>query len=163
VRLARGLWWWAITIVTLVLVDDFVFGPIFWSLALVSRATAVMLAFLASWIYGTWLVFRGTREQPGRIAQFLLNRLWLERSNPEIAQRTQKVHKSVTSAVAATLATPFIGGVLPALILHKRDLIPLAQVRRLAVFLCALYAVEFAAIHGYGLGGAARAVFGGTT
>jgi len=161
VRLARGLWWWAITIVTLVLVDDFVFGPIFWSLALVSRQLAVTLAFLASWISGAWLVFRGTREQPGRVAQFLLNRLWLDRRNPEIALRTRRVHSSVTSAVAATLATPFIGGVLPSLILQKRDLMPRAQIRRLSVVLCAMYAVEFAAIHGYGLGGAARALVGG--
>jgi hypothetical protein len=161
VRLARGLWWWTITIVTLVLVDDFVFGPVFWSLALLSRAAAVTLAFLASWFYGSWLVFRGTREQPGRFAEFLLNRLWLERRNPEVEQRARRVHSSVTSVVAATIATPFIGGVLPSLILHKRDLLPQAQIRRLAVFLCALYAVEFAAIHGYGLGGAARALVRG--
>lgn len=157
-RLARGMWWWAVTIVALVLVDDFVFGPLFWFVALISRAGAVTLAFLASWAYGTWLVFRGTREEPGRVAQFLLNRLWLERSNPEIAQRTKRVHSAVTSALAAAVATPFIGGIIPALILHKRDLMPPSQVRKLAVLLCALYAVEFAAIHGYGLGGAVRSV-----
>jgi len=158
VRLARGLWWWAVTIITLVIVDDLVFGPVFWAIALLNRFAAVALAFFASWLYGTWLVFRGTREESGRVAQFLLNRLWLERSNPEIAQRTQRVHSSVTSVVAATLATPFIGGVIPALILHKRDAMPLSQIRRLAVFLTALYALEFALIHGYGFGGAARAL-----
>jgi hypothetical protein len=35
------------------------------------------------------------------------------------------------------------------------------HVRMLAVFLAALYAVEFAAIHGYGFGGVLRGVVGG--
>ena len=152
-HLARGLFWWTLTILTLVVLDDLVFGPIFWALAVVSRPLSVALAFVLSWAYGTWLVYRGTREHPGRVAQFLLSRLWLERRNPEIARRERKVHDGVSSGIAATLATPFIGGVIPSLILYKQDLMPVATIRRLAVFLAALYAVEFATIHGFGLGG----------
>lgn len=161
VRIARGLFWWSATILVLVVLDDLVFGPIFWSIALLSLPLAIALAFLASWAFGTWLVFRGTRAEPGRIARFFLNRLWLERRNPDIARRERKVRQSVTSGVAATIATPFIGGVIPCLVLHKRDAMPVAQIRRLAVFLAALYAVEFSAIHGYGFGRLIRSVLGG--
>ncbi len=160
-RIARGLFWWFVTILVLVLVDDLVFGPIFWSLAVLSRPLAVVAAFVASWAFGVWLVFRGTRREPGRVAQFFLNRLWLERRNPDVGRRERKVRDSVTSAVAATFSTPFIGGVIPSLVLYKRDLMPVAQIRRLAVFLAALYAVEFAAIHGYGFGGVLRGVVRG--
>jgi hypothetical protein len=160
-RIARGLFWWSVTILVLVVLDDLVFGPIFWSIAVLSRPAAVILAFFASWAFGTWLVFRGTRSSPGRVAQFFLNRLWLERKNPHIGQRERKVRDSVTSTVAATLSTPFIGGVIPSLVLYKRDLMPVAQIRRLAVFLAALYAVEFAALHGYGFGAVLRGVVRG--
>jgi hypothetical protein len=159
--LARGLFWWCVTVLVLVIVDDLVFGPVFWSIALLSRPAAVIFAFCASWAFGTWLVFRGTREDPGRVARFFLNRLWLERRNPDIAQRERRVREAVTSTIAATVATPFIGGVVPSLVLYKRDAMPVGQIRRLAVFLAALYAVEFAAIHGYGFGGVLRAVVGG--
>jgi hypothetical protein len=160
-RIARGLFWWAVTILMLILLDDLVFGPVFWSIALLSQPAAVFFAFFASWAFGTWLVFRGTREEPGRVASFFLNRLWLDRRNPDIAERERKVRDSVTSTIAATVATPFIGGVVPSLVLYKRDAMPVRQIRRLAVFLAALYAVEFAAIHGYGFGNALRAAVGG--
>jgi hypothetical protein len=160
-RIARGLFWWSVTILVLVVLDDLVFGPVFWSIALLSRPAAVVLAFLASWTFGVWLVFRGTRSAPGRVAQFFLNRLWLERRNPDIGQRERKVRDSVTSTVAATLSTPFIGGVIPSLVLSKRNVMPVAQIRRLSVFLTALYAVEFAAVHGYGFGGVVRGVVRG--
>jgi hypothetical protein len=160
-RIARGLFWWTVTILTLIVLDDLVFGPVFWSLALWSRMGAALAAFFASWAFGTWLVFRGTREEPGRVASFFLNRLWLERRNPDVARRERKVREAVTSALAAVVATPFVGGVVPSLLLYKRDALPVVRIRRLAVLLAALYAVEFAAIHGYGFGGVLRTVVGG--
>lgn len=161
-RIARTAFWWTLTLILLFLVDDLVFGPIYWSIALYNRVVATVAAFLGSWSFGYWLVQRGTLPEPGRTANFFLSRLLFGRRRlAQVEEREQEIRASVTTKVVAVLATLIIGGTLTALLLHKRGLAR-KQVLGLAFWLCALYAVEFAILHGgWGFGGGLRSLIWG--
>lgn len=141
--------WWSLTIVTLVIVDDLTFGPVFWLLArLGGTAVAVVTAFLIYSIAQVLLVRQGTSEQPHRLASWFLSRLQLERKRPEIASREKRLYAKVAGYGSAVLAAPVVGGVLPPLLLHKAGF-GRNDVRRLSVVTSAIYAAEFAFLHGW--------------
>lgn len=159
-KIVRTIFWWAITIITLFILDDMVFGPIFWSIALINQALSTVLAFALSWSVGVWLVFTGLKESPGRFAKFMLDRLMLGHKSVQIHHHEESLRRKVVSATGALIVTPLIGGVIPSLVLHRRKLLEVRVLRRYAILLCGVYAIEFAALHGgWGLGGIARAIF----
>ncbi len=152
--------WWTITVLTLFILDDLVFGPVFWTIAVWNQLAATVIAFAASWAFGMWLIIAGMRPAPSRAASFLLKRLMLERKNEEIAAREASIRKQAWSVAGAFLVTPLIGAVIPVLLLNKKQAMSHAQLLRLALVLTALYATEFALIHGgYGLGAIAHSIF----
>lgn len=144
----RVLLWWSVTLLTLVLLDDLTFGPIFWILSrtagpLVSAATAFGLYTVAQ----VYIVYRATEDRPGRIAAFFLRRLDLNRRSRHVAENEGKLRSRVAGWTSAILVTPVIGGVIPPLLLWRMGWSRQA-VRRL-VWVCApIYATEFAILHG---------------
>ncbi len=149
--------WWLVTIITLFILDDLLFGPFFWALSLWSQAGSTLIAYLASFSFGSWLVLGALRDDPSKPARFFLKRLMLERPNHEIAVREDSIKRTATSFLGALLVTPLIGGVIPTTILAKKAVAPLPVLRRYGVCLTALYAVEFALLHGgYGIGAIVR-------
>lgn len=103
----------------------------------------------------------GLKDEPSKLAQGMLNRLMLGHKNAHIHHREESIKRSVVSAAGALVVTPLVGGVIPSLLLRKHELMAADSVRRYSVLLCAIYALEFATIHGgYGFGAAARATFG---
>lgn len=150
-KILRAVFWWGVTLLTLIILDDLVFGPIFWSLAAFNRWLATIVAFFASWIFGLWLVSAGLKEEPSKLANFFLKRLLLGHKTKQIHEREEKVGQAAASGVGALVVTPIIGGVIPALVLRKYDLMKVDTIRRYAVILTAIYAAEFSAIHGWGV------------
>ena len=74
---------WVVTIVTLIVLDDLVFGPIFWALARwQGSAVAATVAFVVYFVAQIFIVHQGTRPEPHRLAAFFLRRLRLERGSP---------------------------------------------------------------------------------
>lgn len=161
-KIVRAVFWWTITIITLFVLDDLVFGPIFWGLAVFTTPiVATVVAFCSSWAFGTWLVRAGLKDEPSKLAQGMLNRLMLGHKNSHIHRREESLKRNVASAAGALVVTPLVGGVIPSLLLRKHELMAVDSIRRYSVLLCAIYALEFAAIHGgYGFGAAARGIFG---
>jgi hypothetical protein len=141
--------WWALTIFTLVIVDDLTFGPLFWVGA---RLVGQIPTFIAALVIYTSaqiiLVARATSETPGKIASWLLSRLQLERKNVEVAQREASLHRRAASATGAIAITPLIGGVLPPLLLHRTGA-STSFVRKLSFATAPIYALEFAFLHGW--------------
>lgn len=160
-KLAEGLFWWGVTIVTLFILDDLVFGPLFWALSIRSKPLSTALAFVASWCFGIWLIDAGVRDNPSKLASWFLNRLMLERKNGHISVREDSIKKQAASSIGAVLVTPLIGAVIPVLLLDKRRRMTGTSLRIHAFGLTALYAVEFALLHGgYGIGGLVRVITG---
>lgn len=150
-KFLQALFWWGVTLVTLIILDDMVFGPIFWGLATYNRLLSTIVAFFASWFFGFWLVYAGLKDEPGRLANFFLKRLMLGHKTRQIREREEKLSHTVASGAGALLVTPIIGGVIPSLLLRKYELMRAGTVRKYAMILTAVYAVEFAAIHGWGV------------
>lgn len=152
-KFLRAIFWWGVTLVTLVILDDMVFGPIFWGLAAYNRLLSTVVAFFASWVFGMWLVNAGLKDEPGKLANFFLSHLMLGHKTKQIHEREQRVSQAAASGLGALLVTPVIGGVIPSLVLRKYELMETDAIRSYAVLLTAVYAVEFAAIHGWGVNG----------
>lgn len=140
--------WWTVTIATLVVLDDLTYGPLFWLLTAAVGSLAVPIAFVVYLAAQLYLVAHGVRDEPGRLARWMLDRLNLARSSDEVAQREQMLHQKVTSALFAVLLAPLIGGVIPPLLLWKRGWSRRA-VMGLAVVTAATYAAEFAILHAW--------------
>lgn len=140
--------WWALTIALLVLLDDLTYGPAFWLLSLAAGPVAIFVAFSLYFIVQLYLVFEGTKEEPSRGAASLLRRLRLARRSDEVAKREVRIHETVTGAAAAVALAPFIGGVLPPLLLSKRGW-ERRHVLWISTATAAIYAAEFAFLHAY--------------
>lgn len=158
-RFLRAFFWWGITLVTLIILDDMVFGPIFWALATYNRLLSTIVAFFASWAFGLWLVNAGLKDEPSKLANFFLSHLMLGHKTKQIHEREEKISRTAATGTGALLVTPVIGGVIPALILRKYELMKLDTIRSYAVLLTAVYAVEFAAIHGWGVNSLFTSIF----
>lgn len=148
-RWLRTAGWWAATLLTLVVLDDLTFGPVFW---LVSRLESPLAGFaLALLIYipaQIALVRAGTSDAPGRLATFFLSRLDLERRSTNVAEREQRMRARVTGVISASLLSTVIGGVLPPLGLWRAGY-GRRFVRRLSWLTATIYALEFSLLHGY--------------
>lgn len=153
--------WWAATVITLVLVDDMITGPVFWLLSLVSRPGATIVAFVASFVFQVWLSWAGMNVKSGGRAEAWTNRLMGARKMTHIEENQESLRRHVVSMASAIVVSPLIGGVLPVLLLHRRGLISVDRLRRLAFVTAAIYATEFALIHGgYGMGAVVRVIVG---
>ncbi len=150
----RTLYYWALLLLTLVVLDDLTFGWIFWGLSLVHPFVSVAVALAIYWTAGYWLALKGLAENPGKVASWFLSRLQLERKNQGVRIREQQLKEKVTSVGVAIVMAPLFGGVLTTLWLRRRSVVNDTQARRLAFWLCGLYALEFAVIHGLAIGGA---------
>lgn len=154
-RIVHGVFWWIVTLTTLIIVDDLLFGPVFWIISVWNALAVTALAFTASFAMQIWLVRAGTNPNPGRVAKCMLDRLLLGHKNEEVVAREASLKARASSVIGAVIVTPIIGGVIPALLLAKRGV----DVGRLTYLLATIYSIEFAAIHGgYGLGGLVRLV-----
>lgn len=139
--------WWAATLITLALLDDLTFGPFFWLTARLGQWwMAVALVYVIYVPVQIWLVARGTVDDPGRIADFFLRRLDLERRSAAIADRERSIRQRVVGVGSALLLSLLIGGVLPPLLLWRRGH-SRSTVRRLAAVTSVIYATEFAVLH----------------
>jgi hypothetical protein len=153
VRWGSFVFWWGVTLVTLILLDDLLFGPIFWLLSQVDRAMATAAAFCASFAFQVWTNWAGLRPNPGRVAQFFINRLMIARKKHQIVEREESLRRQIISGSSALGASLLVGGVIPIIFLHRKGVLGIGHLRRLALMTSAIYATEFALIHGgYGLG-----------
>jgi len=109
---------------------------------------AAVVAFVVYFAAQLYLINHGIRDEPGRIASWLLKRLMLARTGEEVARREAVLHERVTGVMLAVLLAPIIGGVLPPLLLHKRGWSRGAVVR-VGVLTSVIYAAEFSLLHGY--------------
>lgn len=158
-RVVQVVFWWGITLVTLLVLDDLLFGPVFWSLAVVNPGLSTVAAFVASVSFQQWLVHASLRPRQGKFALFFLQRLSLKRKNSEIASREDSLRRTAASVVGALAVTPLIGGVIPILLLNKHQMMERGKLRLFSVLLAVIYACEFALLHGgYGLGAVVRAI-----
>ena len=156
-RWGSFLFWWGVTLLTLILLDDLLFGPVFWALAAIDVALSTAAAFSASFIFQMWLIHEVLRERQGRIATWFIGRLFMARKRRQIVAREESIQHQVVSSASALAVTLLIGGVLPIVYLHRRQSMSRAALRRLSLATATLYAVEFALIHGgYGLGAVVR-------
>lgn len=149
----RTLYYWTLLFAILVVVDDLTFGWIFWALAQIHPFLSAFVALCVYWALGYWLTVRGLSPAPGKVASWFLNRLQLERGNPELRSREDQLKGKITSIGAAIPLSLLFGGVVTTLWLRRRGVVSDAQAYRLGFWLCGLYAVEFAFIHGLGIGG----------
>lgn len=149
------MFWWLITLAVLIVVDDLLVGPLFWTLSVWSAPGATLIAFFVSLAAQTWLVRASIKPEPGKIARAMLNRLLLGHKNKEIASRELSLKHRSATVTGAIFSTLIIGSVIPTIVLAKQGI----NVTRITYLLACIYAVEFAAIHGgYGLGGLVRLV-----
>lgn len=149
----RTLYYWLLLLLTLLILDDLVFGWIFWALAQFNLVGTIVFAIVTSWVFGYWLTLRGLKPHPGRIAKFLLSRLQLERKNEELQRRERQIRDKLVSSGAAVPMTLLFGGVVATLWLRRQGAIDDVQARRLAFWLSGVYALEFAFIHAFAIGG----------
>lgn len=149
----RTLYYWTLLLVTLVVMDDLTFGWIFWGLAQIHPLVSAAIAFGISWSLSYWLTLRGLSPTPGRLANWFLNRFQLERSNPELRVREVQLKEKITSISVAVPMALLFGGILTTLWLFRRGVVDRKKARTIAFWLTGLYAVEFAFIHGFGIGG----------
>ncbi|MCB9820117.1 hypothetical protein H6796_02340 [Candidatus Nomurabacteria bacterium] len=158
-KLLQAAFWWATLIITLVIIDDILFGPVFWSLTLVSQSIATLAAFVVSLALQLWLISQAVRQSPHPFARWFLSRLMIERSNKELKRRENSIKKSVTSIGAAFFATLLVGGVIASLQLNKYLQVSVRAKWAVFAMLSAAYSVEFALIHGgWGIGKVLKAV-----
>lgn len=152
-RVASFIFWWGVTLVTLVLIDDLVFGPVFWMLSQVNAVMATATAFGVSLVFQLWVNWAGLQPEPGRTARFFINRLMAAHKRSQVVEREESVRRMIVSGASATAISLLVGGVLPIIFLHRRQMMDVGRLRRLAVLTSTIYAIEFALIHGgYGLG-----------
>ena len=149
----RTLYYWSVLLTVLLVLDDLVFGWIFWVLAQLSLSVAIAVAVVISWAFGYWLTLRGLSPYPGRVAQFLLRRLQLERKNEELQHRQRQLREKLASSGAAVPMTLLFGGVVTTLWLRRQGAVDEARARKLAFWLSGVYALEFAFIHAFAIGG----------
>lgn len=153
VRWWKSALWWTVTLVTLVALDDMVFGPVFWALSQIGPLFATLVAFGVSLGAQTWLIRAGLRPERGRVVRFLIARLMLGHKRPQIAEREASLQRKVVSTVSAVLLAFIVGGILPILFLQRRGVASIQYLRRLGWLTSVVYALEFSLIHGgYGLG-----------
>ncbi len=150
----RTLYYWFALLTALVVVDDLTFGWIFWALAQVHPLVSAGAALVTYWAMGYWITLRGLAPKPGKLAGWFLNRLQLERKNPELQEREDRLKAKITSIGVAIPMALLFGGVVTTLWLRRRGVVNESQARKLAFWLCGLYALEFALMHGLGIGGA---------
>lgn len=140
--------WWLLTIATLVVLDDLAFGPFFWTLSRMAgplvAAAAVYLIYVPAQL---WIVSRGMTDRPGRFASFFLSRLDLERRSASVAEVERNIRQKVTGVSTAILLSLVLGGVIPPLTMWRNGY-GRATVHRVSVVTAALYATEFALLHG---------------
>ncbi len=149
----RTLYYWIALFAILVVVDDLTFGWIFWLLAQIHPLVSATAALLIYWVLGYWLLIRGLNPNPGKWAHKMLNRLQLERKNPELRAREEELKNKITSVAVAIPMSLLFGGVLTVLWLRRRNVVSDDGAYRLGFWLCGLYALEFALLHGFGIGG----------
>ena len=140
--------WWALTVLTLVVLDDLTFGPAFWALSRLAGPVVAVAAVYAIYVPAQMAILAGaTSPAPGRFASFFLRRLDLERRNEHVARNEHQLRSRVLGASSALLLSLVIGGVLPPLLLWRRG-----EERRYALRLglvtSVVYATEFALLHG---------------
>ncbi len=147
-RVAVTIWWWFVTVLTLVVLDDLTFGPFFWAISRVAgpwwAVAAVYAVYLPAQLF---LVERGMRDEPGRIAAWFLRRLDLRRRYHQVSRNESHLRTRVVGVVSALVMSVFIAGVLPPLILWREGF-DRVDVRRVAVLTSLVYATEFALLHG---------------
>lgn len=152
----RTLYYWTLLLITLVVLDDLTFGWIFWALAQIHPMLSALVALCVYWALGYWLTIRGLSPVPGKLAARFLNRLQLERKNPELRDRQDQLKNRITSIAWAVPMSLLLGGVVTTLWLRRRGVVSDTGAYRLGFWLCGLYALEFAFIHGFGIGGSLR-------
>lgn len=140
--------WWVATVLTLVVLDDLTFGPVFWLLSRLAgpwvAATTALVVYTAAQVF---IVFRATEHDPGRVAGFFLRRLDLARRSHNVNANEQKLRSKVVGWSSALLVTPIVGGVIPPLVLWRSGW-SVKGVRQIACVCAPIYAVEFATLHG---------------
>jgi hypothetical protein len=147
-RLHHTIWWWTLTLVVLVVLDDLTFGPFFWVISRTAGPWWAVAAVYAVYVpVQIYLVRAGTRDHPGRLAQWFLQRLDLERRHPRIRENEHRIRSRVAGAGSAVALSLVIAGVLPPLLLWRQGY-PRDFVRRLSVVTASVYATEFALLHG---------------
>ena len=151
--LLRTLYYWTALLVALLIADDATFGWIFWALSQIHPFISAAAALAIYWSIGYWITLRGLKPSPGKVAGWLLRRLQLERKNPELRTREERLKARITSVAVGIPVSLLFGGVVTTLWLRRRNVIDVNQARRVAFGLCGLYAVEFALIHALGIGG----------
>lgn len=160
-RIVQGVFWWIVTIVTLFVLDDLVFGPFFWAMALVNPVFSTVAAFVSSTVFQIWLIYTCLKPEPSKPAKFFFKRFMLERKNAEVARREASIKRTASSALGALLVTPLLGALIPVMVMRKHQLMSEIALRRYAFVLLLVYAAVFAAVHGgYGLGGLVRMFVG---
>jgi len=148
VRVASTAGWWAATLLTLIVIDDLTFGPIFWLISRLGSPWAGFLAALLIYVPAQIVLVRGaTSGDPGRVVAYLLARLDLHRRSHNIAQREHRIRARVTGVATALALSVAVGGVLPPLVLWRQGF-STAFVRRLSLLTATVYAVEFSLLHG---------------
>lgn len=137
------------TVLTLVVLDDLTFGPAFWALARLAGPLVAVVAIFCVYVPAQLLILASaTSEAPGRVTTFFLQRLDLERRNPQLARNEHQLRSKVVGAGSALLLSLVIGGVLPPLLLWRRGA-DRRFVLRLGVATSVIYAAEFAFLHGF--------------
>lgn len=149
----RTLYYWILLLLLLLIADDMVFGWIFWVLAQINLPATVAIAMVGSWSFGYWLTLKGLNPNPGRVAKFMLSRLQLERGSAELKKREEQLREKLVSVGGAVPLTLLFGGVVTTLWLYKRASIDQRQARKFAFWLAGVYAIEFAFIHAFAIGG----------
>jgi hypothetical protein len=150
----RTFSYWALLFLTLLVADDVTFGWIFWGIAvLIHPVVSALAALVIYWALGYWITLHGLSPEPARAAKWFLDRFQLQRKNPELQQREEQLKSKLVSVGVAIPMSLLFGGVLTTLWLYRRSVVDYAQAKRLGFWLCGLYAVEFALIHGFGIGG----------
>lgn len=153
VSLLRTFYYWLLLLLSLILIDDLAVAWIFWAIAQIDPWLSASIALLSSWLLGWWLTVRGLKSNPGELARSLLRGLRLERKNPELAERERQLMRRVRSVAIALPMSLLFGGIITTLYLRRHEVVNDRQGFWLGGALAFMYACEFAAIHGLGIGG----------
>jgi hypothetical protein len=149
----RTLYYWMLFFVALTIADDATFGWIFWLLAQINPLVSAAIAFTIYWTVGYWITLRGLAPESGRLAGWFLKRLQLDYKNPDLHARQEQMKSKITSVAIAAPMSLLFGGVVTTLWLHSRQVVNDEQAKKVALWLCAIYAVFFATVHALGIGG----------
>ncbi len=105
-RLVAFVFWWAATLAVLIVLDDLVFGPIFWLLGAGSARWSPRDAFAIYFVAQFFIVWQGTRDDPLRLAAFFLRRLRLERRHHTTRPHEEEIRARVVGGGSAVLLAP---------------------------------------------------------